>query len=150
MGARVAHRSVVGRRASDALWALLWGSFAAYFLIPANRIPQGPHDLVAGMASGEPGWIRSLDNVVTRVLNGRGVEFSVVFAALCVAIALAIFIPSLIRVALAAVLVFAGVVWLTQDFGGILTSQGTDVNSGPLIALLAVAYWPLASRRHND
>ena len=43
-------------------------------------------------------------------------------------------------------LVFAAVVWLAQVFGGVLTSQGTDVNSGPLIALLAWIFWPLSTR----
>jgi hypothetical protein len=30
-----------------------------------------------------------------------------------------------------------------QALGGILAGGATDVNSGPLLALLALAYWPL-------
>ena len=37
----------------------------------------------------------------------------------------------------------AAITWIGQDFGGILTSQGTDPNSGPLLFLLALAYWPI-------
>jgi len=34
-------------------------------------------------------------------------------------------------------------IWVfVQAFGGILASGATDPNSGPLLALLALAYWP--------
>ena len=36
-------------------------------------------------------------------------------------------------------------IWVAEDFGGVLTGTGTDVNSGPLLALLAAAYWPLST-----
>jgi len=140
----VARSSPLGRLAPEVLWAVLWGSFAYYLLLPANRGPQDLHDMVAGMAPGEPGWIRSMDSGIATLLNHHGTEFSVVLAVLCIAIAIAIFVPSLVRPALVAVLVFSLAVWLVEDFGGILTSQGTDVNSGPLLALLAWSYWPVA------
>jgi len=42
-------------------------------------------------------------------------------------------------------MVTAAVIWvLAQGFGGILTGQGTDPNTGPLLILLAAAFWPLA------
>jgi hypothetical protein len=37
------------------------------------------------------------------------------------------------------------VLWLAQGLGGMLTGSGTDPNSGPLLALLALAFWPLAA-----
>ena len=40
----------------------------------------------------------------------------------------------------------AAVIWVVGEaFGTILTGGGTDPNSGPLLALLALAYWPLAA-----
>ena len=37
----------------------------------------------------------------------------------------------------------ATVIWVFGEaFGTILTGGGTDPNSGPLLALLALAYWP--------
>ncbi len=149
-GRSVAECAWWGRRASNALWVLLWGNFAGYFLIPLNRSPQGPRDLVAAMTSGEPAWIRSLDTIVAGALNGRGFELSVALASACVAIALGLFSTPLRRGALVAALAFSVVVWMVQDFGGVLTSRGTDVNSGPLIALLVIAYWPPISRRDRD
>ena len=41
-------------------------------------------------------------------------------------------------------IVVAAFIWVfAQAFGGILAGGATDVNSGPLLALLALAYWPL-------
>jgi hypothetical protein len=43
-------------------------------------------------------------------------------------------------------MVVAAVIWVVGEaFGAIFTGAGTDPNSGPLLALLALAYWP-ASR----
>lgn len=138
-----------GGRAAAALWVLLWSTWAVYFVLPANRTSQGLRDLVAGAAAGEPAWVRSMDRGLAGLLAGRGLAVSVVLALACVAVAVAVAVPSLIRAALVVALVLAAGVWLTQDFGGVFTSQGTDVNSGPLVALLAWTYWPLASRRRS-
>ena len=41
-------------------------------------------------------------------------------------------------------IVVAAFIWVfAEALGGILAGGGTDVNSGPLLALLALAYWPL-------
>lgn len=146
----VARSSPLGRYAPEALWVVLWGSFGYFFLLAVNRGPQDLHDIVVGMSPGEPEWIRSMNSGIATLLNHRGAEFSVVLAVLCVAVAVAIFVPALVRPALAVVLIFALAVWLVQDFGGILTSQGTDVNSGPLIALLMWAYWPVAKATRSQ
>jgi hypothetical protein len=42
-----------------------------------------------------------------------------------------------------AIVVFVAVWVAVQDFGGILAGGATDPNSGPLVILLALAYWPL-------
>ena len=40
-------------------------------------------------------------------------------------------------------IVLAAVIWVFGEaFGTIMTGGGTDPNSGPLLALLALAYWP--------
>ena len=36
-------------------------------------------------------------------------------------------------------------IWVIgENFGGILTGQATDPNTGPLLVLVTLAYWPLA------
>ena len=40
-------------------------------------------------------------------------------------------------------MVLAVIIWVTGEaLGGILAGEATDPNSGPLLALLALAYWP--------
>ena len=51
--------------------------------------------------------------------------------------------PELARISVGAALVIGGVIWvLGENFGGIFTGSGTDPNSGPLLMLIAAAYWP--------
>ncbi len=41
-------------------------------------------------------------------------------------------------------MVVSAVIWVAgQDLGGILTGTETDPSSGPLLILLALAYWPM-------
>ena len=47
----------VGAHAARALWLVLWLSLAYFALTPANRAPQALSGMIAGMASGEPGWL---------------------------------------------------------------------------------------------
>ena len=136
-----------GRRGAIAAWIVLWVDFAVYFLVPANRAPQAMHDALSSMAAGEPGWVQSIDHGLATLVAGRGLAFSIGLALCSVVVAFAIVTPSLVRTALVVALVVAAFVWLAQDFGAIFTSQGTDINSGPLLALLAWSYWPLSSRR---
>ena len=54
--------------------------------------------------------------------------------------------PPLARATLILAIVVAAVIWVVGEaFGAILTGGGTDPNSGPLLALLALAYWPVAA-----
>ncbi len=64
-----------------------------------------------------------------------------------VVIALGVFLPPpAARATLILAIVVAAVIWVVGEaFGTILTGGGTDPNSGPLLALLALAYWPLAT-----
>jgi hypothetical protein len=61
-------------------------------------------------------------------------------------IAVGVFLPPpLARGTLILALVVAAVIWVFGEaFGTILAGGGTDPNSAPLLALLALAYWPLA------
>ena len=50
------------------------------------------------------------------------------------------------RAVIVLAVVAAAAIWIAEGLGGMLTGGGTDPNSGLLLALLAVAYWPLAGR----
>jgi hypothetical protein len=137
----------VGAPAARLLWLVLWCSLAYFALTPANRAPQTLHDMIVGMTGGEPGWVTGLENQAAAVLDHRGLAASVVLAvALAVVAAGAFLPPPLARGALILAFVVAAFIWVFgQAFGQILTGGATDPNSAPLLALLALAYWPSAT-----
>ena len=137
----------VGANVARGLWVVLWGSLAYFALTPANRAPTAVHDMIAGMTSGEPGWLAALDSRAASLVGHSGLAASVVLAAALIVIALGVFLPPpAARATLILALVVAAVIWVVGEaFGTILTGGGTDPNSGPLLALLALAYWPLMS-----
>jgi hypothetical protein len=128
-------------------WLALWGSFAYFALLGANRAAQGLSHMMTGMVAGEPGWVAGLDRGTASLLAGRGTGVSVVLAAVFAVIAAGIYLPG--RGGRAAVVLAAAaglLIWVVaENFGGILAGSATDPNTGPLLVLLAAAYWP-ASR----
>jgi hypothetical protein len=134
------------------LWLVLWGSLAYFALTPANRAPQALHDMIVSMSGGEPGWVTWLENQAAAALAGRGLTVSIVLAVALIAIAAGVFLPPpLARSALILALVVAAFIWVFGEaFGQLVTGGATDPNSGPLLALLAAAYWPLATAGHAD
>jgi hypothetical protein len=103
--------------------------------------------MIAGMADGEPGWLAGLESHAAAVVGHQGLAVSVVLAAGLLVIAAGIFLPPpLARAALTLAIVVAASIWVFGEaFGQILVGGATDPNSAPLLALLALAYWPLAT-----
>ena len=146
-GGSVAEASVLGVNGSRVIWLVLWTGFAVETLVPPNADPSGLSQIASGMADGEPGWIAAINNAAADVLAGRGTPVSYVLAVVFAFIALGIFSRVLARPAVVAVLIVAPIIWVVfEDFGGIFTGSGTDPNSGPLLFLLALCYWPLVGR----
>ena len=137
----------VGANVARGLWVVLWGSLAYFALTPANRAPTAVHDMIAGMTSGEPGWLAGLDSRAASLVGHSGLAASVVLAVALIVIALGVFLPPpAAKATLVLAIVVAAVIWVVGEaFGTILTGGGTDPNSGPLLALMALAYWPLAT-----
>ena len=134
----------MGAPAARALWLVLWLSLAYFALLPGNRAPQALQAEIAGMATGEPGWLAALDRGAAALVAHQGLAASIVLAAALVIIAAGVYLPPpAARAALVLVLVVAAVIWVFgEGFGVIMTGGGTDPNSGPLLALLALTYWP--------
>jgi hypothetical protein len=135
----------VGAKAARILWLLLWASLAYFALTPASRAPQATSSMISDMASGEPGWLAWIDNHTASALSHDGLEVSIVLAVALIVVGVGVFLPSpALRATLVLALVLAAAIWLAEGLGGVLTGSGTDPNSGPLLALLALAYWPVA------
>jgi hypothetical protein len=134
----------VGARASRALWLVLWVSMAYFSLLAANRTPQGLHDMISRTAAGEPGWLSSIDRFAAVTVAQHGLAAAIVLAILLAGIAAGVYLPApAARATLVLAVVVAAAIWVFGEaLGTIFTGGGTDPSSGPLLALLALAYWP--------
>ena len=140
----------VGRGVARALWLVLWASLAFFAVQPASRAPRAISGMISGMAAGQPGWLAWIDNHAASALGRQGLTASIVLAVALAVVAVGLYLPTrLARAAVVLAIVLAVVIWLAEGLGGLFTGSGTDPNSGPLLALLAVAFWPaaLGSRR---
>jgi hypothetical protein len=139
----------VGVPMAKALWLVFWGSLAYFALDGANRSSTGLHDLILGQADGEPGWVVWIDRHSASMFDHHGLAAMLVVAILLAVVAVGVLLPP---PASNATLVVAIVVslwfWAVgQDFGELFTNGATDVNTGPLLILLALAYWNTSTGR---
>ena len=133
-----------GANVARALWLVLWGSLAYMALLPATRAPKALGGMVSGMASGQPGWLASLDNHLGAFGNSHGPAVAVVLAVVLALVAVSVYLPHpAARTGIVLAIVTAAFIWAAEGLGGILTRGGTDPNSGVLLALLALTFWPL-------
>jgi hypothetical protein len=137
----------VGAHVARALWLVLWLSLAYFALTPANRAPQALNGMIAGMESGEPGWLSDIDKGAASLVANQGLAASIVLAAALAVIAAGVYLPSsAAKATLVLAIVVALVIWVVgEGLGAILTGGGTDPNSGPLLVLLALTYWPITA-----
>ena len=141
----------VGVGAAKAIWAVVWGLLAVLSLVGSGRSPQALHDLVAGMNSGEPGWLAHIDRVSESFFLQHGTTAAVLLAIVCVLVAIGVYLPPKVaQVAVVVAIAVFAVIWVAvQDFGGILAGGATDPNSGLLVILLALIYWPTTVPRRS-
>jgi len=115
----VAEGSPLGRRARMA-WFVLWATMAGLML--------------AASASS------------SSLTAGGGTKAAVVTIGFAAAFALAaagLLVPATVRPALVLAVIAALALWVAgEDFGGIFSGSGTDPNTGPLLVLIALAFWP--------
>jgi hypothetical protein len=139
----------VGVNAAKATWAVVWGLLALLSLVGSARSPQALRDLVADSNSGQPGWLAHINGSVESLFLHHGTTMAVLLAVVCVIVAAGVFVPSEVRqfTLVLAIVVFA-LIWVAvQDVGGILAGGATDPNSGLLVIVLALIYWPLTDTR---
>lgn len=137
----------VGAPVARALWLLLWGSLAYFAVLPANRAPQALASTISGVTDGEPGWLSSIGHGADGLLAGQGLLASVLLASAVAVVAVGVYLPRpAARGTILLAVVLAAVTWVVgQALGEVLTGMGTDPGTGPLLILLAAAYWPTAT-----
>ncbi len=135
----------LGATAARALWAAVWLVLALLTVVGAGRSPRALHDLVARVASGQPGWLLRIDRWSEAVMLHDGTAIAVLFALFCVVVAVSVYAhPTITQIVLVVAMVAFTVVWAAvQDFGGDLAGGQTDLGSGLLLLLFILIYWPL-------
>jgi len=135
---------VAGARVARALWLVLWLSLAYFALTPANRAPHAVSGMLGDMTAGQPRWLGALVRDAASLVSGAGLATSIVLAVALAVIAAGVYLPvPAAKAALLLAITVSLVIWIfAQALGGILAGGATDPNSGPLLVLLALAYWP--------
>jgi hypothetical protein len=134
----------IGVTVAKIIWVVLWVGLAALNLQPSQLTSGSVHSMESGMGDGQPGWVAFLINGFTRLSAHNGVVLSIIGAVILALIGVGIVLPrSFTRVIVVAALVAAAFIWVVGEaLGALFGGQSTDVNSGPLLALIALAYWP--------
>jgi hypothetical protein len=137
-------RDAIGDRAARAVWLLLWGGLAATALQPAARAPGAVSAMITEMAGGQPAWLAGMDRHLASALSGYGLAAAVILAVLLAVVAVLGCLParSAARAAVSLGVALAAVIWAGEGLGGMLNGMATDPGTGPLLALIALAYWP--------
>ena len=149
--ARFPAARAVGAHVARVLWLVLWLSLAYFALTPANRAPGAVSGMISGMTDGEPHWLSTLMNGAASLVTGEDLATSIALAVALAVIAAGVFLPAPVaRGTLLLAIVVSLVIWVVaQAFGAILAGGATDPNSGPLLIMLALAYWPARARRQE-
>ena len=138
-----------GATGANLLWLALWGGFAHYLLLPANRASDAITHILSA-ADGQPKWVAATVTMLAHAAEHRGTQISVGLAVACAGVALGVFSRRARRPVLVIAAGIGLLFWIAEGFGGILTGQGTDPSTGPLLILLAACYWPARpSPRHR-
>src|SRR6266516_4055965 len=150
-----AEAGVIGQW-SRVAWLALWIG-AAFF----TALPQaGEGGLVFMLFTNEseaPGALRSMDAAELGWLTvGHTTIVGIAMAVACLAVGFGVFLGvgfgaflgALPRLFLSLGVLIALAGWVAvQNLGGILTGSTSDVGTGPVLILLALAFWPLAGPR---
>jgi hypothetical protein len=137
LGMRGQRLGVLGLRCARMVFAMLWAGFALLWLLPANNSAGAIHDALGTVPTGAA-WLTGLVGDAASATAGRGTVIALALAVLSGLIAFAVARDWHMSTFLWISIVIAAVFWVFgQGFGGVLTGQATDVNTGPLLILIA-------------
>lgn len=132
----------VGQGGARAMWVVVWGALGIVAL--AESATRRPGQLLSSLEAGEPGWLVALDHRLVGVSAHHGPAVAAVVGAVLLALAVSGALRSPPKGAVVVAVAVGLVVWVFgENFGLLFTGTATDPNSGPLLVLFALVYWPL-------
>jgi hypothetical protein len=127
-------------------WLAVWVGSALLELEATNHAAGVPGAQVADGRFGEPWPAAVVDRAIGHLLAGEGSYVAALIGMAAVFVGIGVLWPATRRLALTmgiGIAVFVGLAG--QNLGGVLTGQGTDPGTGPLLILLALALWPASA-----
>jgi hypothetical protein len=128
-------------------WAGLWVGGAIFQALPGQNSGADVAGALTGAGSGAPNWLNRLETSAGNFATNHGVAVVVALVVVELLIGLAALQRRSRTFAAVAGFVMALAIWLIgQDLGQLYSGQATDPNSGPIIALMAVALLAIPAR----
>ncbi len=135
------------------IWALVWSVGAMFELLPAQNSMSMLKSMITANVSGAPRWLAYVDKHAASLLNHFGASTSMnmggssgylyilVLALVMLAIGLGVFLGKNLRLATILLgIILSLIFWVVgQSLGDYYTGVMTDLQTAPLIILLAVA-----------
>ncbi len=130
------------------VWAVVWIGFGVLTVLPANSSADAIAGQLGATASSSPGWLAGVVAAVESAVRHLGIWSVVGIAAVEVVVGLSVMTRGRgRRFGIWLGIGFASAVWVVgQGMGGLFSGRSTDVNSAPLMVLLAVAVLGTADR----
>jgi hypothetical protein len=121
-------------------WAAVWVGGALFQALPGQNSGEAVASALTGGVGGTPAWIGGLDGSAGAWATHHGPLLVTVLAEAQALIGIGALARSTRAIAVTLGLVLTLAFWvLGQDLGGLSTGQSTDPNSGPALALMAIA-----------
>lgn len=130
------------------VWAVVWIGFGVLTVLPANSSAEAIAGQLGATASSSPGWLAGVVAAVESAVRHLGIWSVVGIAAVEVVVGLSVMTRGRgRRFGIWLGIGFASAVWVVgQGMGELFSGRSTDVNSAPLMVLLAVAVLGTADR----
>jgi hypothetical protein len=129
-------------------WAAVWVGAAIFQLLPGQNTGRAVASTLRSEANGAPGSLARLDDSAAAFAGHHGALIVVLLVALELAIGLGALVRATMVPAVTLGLALTLVFWvLGQQLGAVYSGQATDLNSGPVLALMAVSLLALGTSR---
>jgi hypothetical protein len=139
---------LLGRLGTRVVWTLLWLEAMVLWLLHVDRSKDALKEQIAGMAAAAPHWLATAQHSLANGLGGDGVTVATLLAVVSALLAVGVWVARLRPAALLLGALLSLAYWFYgQSLGGpFWGGSATDVNSGPLLVLLAFTVWPAVGR----
>jgi hypothetical protein len=142
-GPAVADSGPLGPGPTQWVWTALWTGAALLELEAVNHASSVPAAQLANGGEGEPRGLAALNHSAGHLIAGHGALFAAIVGLTAVAVGWGVLWPAIRPTVLGVGIAAAVVFWVVgQDLGTVMTGQGTDPGTAPLLVLLALTLWP--------